>query len=327
MKSYKQAEQQGKLSGLPHVINAGPLIDGSMNTWYGDLQYVIEDERTVANKLASIKRSGADFIKVYQDLSEPVYQQILIKADKLELDVHGHVPSRVGIEALVNGSQKTIEHLDISAFQTCSPKGRELYGKALNAKFGEGYSAYYRVMIAFWQSVDWQSCGQALRTFAERGGVLNPSLIMETFGRKLIGEKVLKEMRNRDWLGKSWCLQQLAGVERADKTLRQQYLAEIKKVLSKIKGYGVNILAGSDSPNYCDIVGDSLLWELHRLNEFGLTNLEVLQSATINPAKVFKMPESAANFIVLNENPLATVRAYSALRGTYFDSSWRQNNP
>ena len=331
LKSYKQAEQQGKLSGLPHVINAGPLIDGSMNTWYGDLQYVIEDEGTVANKLASIKRSGADFIKVYQDLSEPVYQKILIEADKLELDVHGHVPSRVGIEALVSGSQKTIEHLDISAFQTCSPNGRELYGKALNAKFGEGYSAYYQVMIAFWQSIDWQSCGQALRKFAERGGALNPSLIMETFDHKLVGEKVLKEMHNEDWLGKSWCMQQLAGVERADKRLRQQYLAEIKKALSKIKGYGVIILAGSDSPNYCNIAGDSLLWELHRLNEFGLTNLEVLQSATINPAKVFKMPESteirvgsAANFIVLNENPLATVKAYSALRGTYFDSRWRQ---
>ena len=78
---------------------------------------------------------------------------------------------------------------------------------------------------------------------------------------------------------------------------------------------GVKIIAGTDTPIGYLTPGYSLHKELELLAEAGLSNLEVLRSATITPAEFFSLEDQMgtieagklADLVILNENPLESI--------------------
>jgi imidazolonepropionase-like amidohydrolase len=87
----------------------------------------------------------------------------------------------------------------------------------------------------------------------------------------------------------------------------------IRKVnLKKMSDAGVTIVAGTDAGNVGTQHATSYLSELKAMQKAGLTNWQILQSATINPAKIFNKENSTgsisvgkqANLVLLNANPL-----------------------
>jgi len=95
---------------------------------------------------------------------------------------------------------------------------------------------------------------------------------------------------------------------------------------------GVRFLAGTDTPNpYC-FPGFSLHDELSWLVKAGLTPLEALQTATLNPAIYFSIEKDfgtvtrgkMASVVVLDKNPLDDIRNTTSvnmviLRGSVID--------
>ena len=79
---------------------------------------------------------------------------------------------------------------------------------------------------------------------------------------------------------------------------------------------GVQILAGTDTPNPFCYPGLSLHDELALLVEAGLTPLEALQAATLKPARYLGMEKTlgtieagkAADLVLLEANPLEDIR-------------------
>ena len=78
---------------------------------------------------------------------------------------------------------------------------------------------------------------------------------------------------------------------------------------------GVNLLAGTDTPNpYC-FPGFSLHDELGFMVQAGLTPLKALQTATINPADFLGLSKTVgtiekgkiADLVLLNANPLENI--------------------
>ena len=97
---------------------------------------------------------------------------------------------------------------------------------------------------------------------------------------------------------------------------------------------GVTILAGTDVGNPFIYPGASLLDELGLLNDAGLTPLQALQAATLNPAKFLHIEKDfgtvergkTADLVLLDANPLediANTRRIDAvvLNGRLFDRS------
>jgi imidazolonepropionase-like amidohydrolase len=97
--------------------------------------------------------------------------------------------------------------------------------------------------------------------------------------------------------------------------------------------YGVRYLAGTDcGPGSSLLCGVTLHQELQRFVQHGLTPLEALQTATLNPARMWHATDSLgtvapgklADLVLLDANPLAdihntlTIRAVVA-NGRYFD--------
>ena len=316
----------GKLSKSPLIYKAGPLIDGREKRWYAALQYIVKDEAEVAKALDDLQAAGVDFVKIYQDLSVPVYKELVSQAKARGLTVAGHVPTTFSIKLLGESGQTTIEHMDISALMSCNPEGQRYFGESLNAKFGQGYPAYYQVMINFLESIDWETCSANLKAFGDSGGAWTPTLIMELFDRNVVDNSAVELLNEQ---GNTWCETQLKGIDTASQELRDTYLKSMQGVFTKIREAGITILAGTDSPNYCNVPGQSLLWELKRLKDLGLSNLEVLQAATTNPSKVFGFPQKGqiadgfdADLLVLDNNPLENLEALRSIKGVYTNGEW-----
>jgi len=75
-----------------------------------------------------------------------------------------------------------------------------------------------------------------------------------------------------------------------------------------------------------DIIAGRSLWrELELLNQAGLSPLEVLQTATLNPWQYLEKPTpfpltegAEANFIVLDKNPLEDINHLQSLSGIVY---------
>lgn len=94
---------------------------------------------------------------------------------------------------------------------------------------------------------------------------------------------------------------------------------------------GVQVLAGSDSPNNCLVAGFSLHWELALLQRAGLTPLEALQSATITAAAAMDRsadlgriaPGYRADIVILDANPLDDIANARRIVGVMAQGRWR----
>jgi imidazolonepropionase-like amidohydrolase len=94
-----------------------------------------------------------------------------------------------------------------------------------------------------------------------------------------------------------------------------QYERE-KEIVGMMAAAGVGFLAGSDTPTPWAFPGFGLHDELELLVEAGLTPLQALQAATLNPARFFGLTDDLgtiaegrlADVVLLDANPLEGIR-------------------
>lgn len=98
--------------------------------------------------------------------------------------------------------------------------------------------------------------------------------------------------------------------------LKTMMLTEVKRLSDK----GVVILAGTDPPNADINMGDDLYKEMGYLQEAGLSGIEVLKTATSNPAIMFDLPQVGyikpgytADLLLLSKSPLEDMKNLNSL--------------
>jgi hypothetical protein len=83
--------------------------------------------------------------------------------------------------------------------------------------------------------------------------------------------------------------------------------------LKKVFSAGVNVVAGTDAGNVGTMHASSFSIELEAMKQAGLTNAEILKSATLNSANCFGQNAGViekgkkADLVVLNHNPLENI--------------------
>lgn len=89
---------------------------------------------------------------------------------------------------------------------------------------------------------------------------------------------------------------------------------ELIDELGRIHSLGIPILCGTDSPNFMLNYTDAIFKEMELLSKAGLSNEEVLQSATTNIYKAFKMEGfselkegASASFLIVKGNPVKNI--------------------
>lgn len=107
--SVKRRLASGDFEG-PRLIANGPTVDGDPpgNSNNPVIVRDADEARTVVNSLAD---AGADFIKVYENLSRDAYFALMRQANQRGIAVDGHLPFRVTPEEAADAGQRTVEHV------------------------------------------------------------------------------------------------------------------------------------------------------------------------------------------------------------------------
>ncbi len=311
----------------PHVVVGGPLLDGTLKPWYGDLPLVLEDPADVPAALAELKASGVDFLKVYDDLAPEVFEAIAHEASRLGLRFAGHVPARVSLREAIEAGQSTVEHLGFSTVKDCVDDPDAWFQRSITAKFETGYDAYYRVVESHWEELEWRDCAPMIAALGRPGVAFVPTLDMELNDPSRLDSAAFAYMRPPS---RGWCNTLLANINAAPEALRERAYASYVDAFRRIRDSGTTVLAGSDTPNNCVVAGFSLHWELSLLVDAGLTPFQALRAATTDavaatspdrPAGVVA-PGFESDLVVLTGNPLADIDQTRMIEGVVLDGRW-----
>jgi len=307
----------------PRVYAAGPLVDGPYPIYPRSIAVATAAEGRAA--VATLKKLGADFVKIYSLLGREEYFALAGEAKKQGIPFAGHVPELVTAIEASDAGQKSFEHL-MGIFRACSRREQEFLAEAKKylakpdtANFIALYGAQYSAII---NAFDEKKAAALFQRLAANGTWQTPTLaalrgvaymdVMD-FAKDPRMKYVSRSQRagwdpKNDFRFRDNTVEEYASAKR---DFRKQV-----EVVGRMHRAGVPILAGSDTPNVRCIPGFSLHDELTLLVEAGLKPIEALQAATRNPARYFGIADSLgtveagkiADLVLLDANPLEDIR-------------------
>jgi len=260
---------------------------------------------------------GADAIKVYNDVTEPVLEAIIRTAHLRHLPVIGHVPRSMTMSRAVELGIDGLEHIRLT--------GRELLPIEEANKID--FLPYVRREVLLWQRFDLHSdrMKNLLSFLAERKVFLDPTLALEEvemLGRR---EEMNGDPRNR-FLPQELFEEWVAQIRQPDPTyelppeLQEASRLAVKKkreFVGMCARAGVPILVGTDGPwPGVALPGFGVHRELELLVESGLTPLQTLRAATLTAAQALQEEEHLgsveagkfADLVILDADSLEDIR-------------------
>ena len=320
----------------PRFLANGPIIDGHPASWPGALAVRTAAEGRAA--VDSLAAAGADFVKVYDNLLPEVYDAIVAAAAERGIPVDGHVPFLVTAEHAAASGQRTVEHLT-GMNLACSSRAAALRSEfeALLERlpslfFPESAVAFFSLVREASDSRDPALCAPAVEAYAAAGVTVVPTLVIGAMDAdRLVADSARMRLLPVDMRG-AWSGMAAGGPGPIDAVFAgSDWTAPDNARL--LHEAGVRILAGTDIGNPFLIPGLSLHDELGLLvGEAGLSALDALRAATINPARTFGLADSLgtvaegklADLVLLEANPLEDIGNAAAidavvLNGRYLD--------
>jgi hypothetical protein len=335
---WRKEIQAGELLG-PRMLIASPIVDGPKPFWPGSIAVSTEAEARQAVDRA--KELGADFVKVYTFLPREEYFAIAGEAKKQGISFEGHVPMAVSAQEASNAGQKSFEHLT-GILPACSLKSEELNraGEADLAEYIATDNHQFegpRLHALRSEMLDTYNPEKAAALFGllKRNGTWQcPTLTLWRMFSSLndssfTGDPRLRfvPVRTRE----SWDPAIVSKASVSENTALGKRGFEIDlRVVGAMQKAGVGILAGTDTGNpYC-MPGFSLHDELGLLVRAGLTPMEALQAATLNPARFLGREGDLgtvekgkiADLILLDANPLDDIANTNKIAAVVYDGQF-----
>lgn len=313
----KRGNTPGDIS--PRGYYAGPIVDGPKPIWPGSV--AVTDAARGRKVVDSLKNQAkVDFIKVYSLLERDAYFAIADEAKKQGVVFAGHVPNKVTVLEAAKAGQKTMEHL--YGFLELASDSSEYYYGLVNGTIKDS-------------------------NFATRNA--RRELLRRTYSEKKLAS-IIKDLKQYDaWICPTMTVNRgIAFIN--DSTFRKDdrmvYVAPMiknmwdpkndfrlrtatpeyfrgeqveyemkKKIVRALHQGGIPLLAGTDTPNPFCFPGFSLHDELEIFTECGLSPLEALRTATLNPARYFGIEMDLgtvatgklADLVLLEANPLENI--------------------
>jgi hypothetical protein len=277
--------RSGEFSG-PEIVAAGPILDSAPADW--PFRRRVTNAREAREAVRDLKHRRVDLIKVHNQTPRDVFFAIADEAPKVGLSFAGHIPLTVTMNEGAASGIRSIEHLsEFRVFRECAGKAmpyavercRPLFEKLVSNKIWQTPTLQaYRVLPDL-------LAGEPM-PHAEYASDSSLELIRRNIEASKLDEQALSQFR----------------------AMSAQSLAVIRDMLT----LGTSFLAGCDGgvPGFC------LHDELEALTDAGLSPLQAIQAATINPATFLGRETTEgtvaagkrADLVLLDGNPLSNIR-------------------
>jgi len=259
----------------PRMLVSGPMLDGPTSRYAAAIKVATADEARTAVRM--LKERGVDMIKTQSLLSKDAYFALADEAARIGIPFEGHVPNAItGMEAIA-AHQRSFEHL-LSVRDTATSLIAELARKRV-----------------------WQ-CPTVINSVGTPADLTTDPGVPFWLKQSVDGWRRTAATRAAESDSAA-----RAATERATRRL-----ALIKTMYDQ----KIPFLAGTDAPAGYDLVpGASLHRELQLFVKAGLTPLQALQTATLNPATYLAKTADwgtvavgrTADLVVLTANPLVDI--------------------
>ena len=329
MLKLKNDINEGRFIG-PRMIIGSPIIDGEKPFFAHSL--AASTEAQGRHYVDSLATAGYDFIKIYSLIREPVYLAIADECKTRGIALEGHLPIEIGFEEALNAGQRSFEHnFNINRYLT----GKE----AALLKWSHHYLDTVHSTKTPEFMVHNEPLGISENDFYLPSAVLSkmiknrvaivPTLTLAQ-GRSENSGLMAQRTKGLEYLTPGFVNYWMHQSPAFPMEFEQNFGVAAKFLMDK----NVLILAGTDVNNPFCVPGFGLQQELINLHHAGLTNLQVLQTATINPARFLYRENDLgtvtagklADLLILDDNPLLdisnTQKIYAVIvNGKYFSKS------
>lgn len=324
---WRDEIENGRIGPKMHVYS--PRI-GSFDSMEGLMMEYSQGYTNIKNAAEAKKvvkefhDKGYDGIKIYSQVTKEVYIALNESATDIKMPIVGHIPWSVSLSDVWDSNQNNIVHFE----ELMNALSREFNpNKELGGFFGKE--------VEFLEFVEQRSDALA-DNLIKNDVTLNSTLwLTESFAKQPFDiEQVLKEVEleyENPGIseGVSYIPQALGWLPEVNRYKLPENLSPDKiKEYQKFWGTyskacqiiaticinkGVKIMAGTDANLPPTVPGFSLHDELESLHNVGMSNEQVLQSATSVPATYLKSNTGKialgyeANLVLLDRNPLEDI--------------------
>jgi imidazolonepropionase-like amidohydrolase len=328
--AIKRRLASGALPG-PRFIANGAILDGPVPLFAGAVR--LGDAAAARPAVDSLAAAGADFLKVYQRLSRETYFAIAEHAKRRGIPFAGHVPGAVRAAEAADAGQRSIEHI-LALNLECSSQGDSIRA-VQRARPPANYEDFLRLQHAFARSWSLEHCAPAIAALRRNATWFVPTMVIywtEAHGGSALADRTTVSLTPPETLRQWDALDRdiPAWRREADATILEAGMATVRA----FHDAGVPLLAGTDVGNPLLVPGYSLHRELELLVASGLTPLDALRTATLNPARFLEATDSLgtiasgklADLVLLDANPLVEIRNTQRIAGVVLNGCYLDRN-
>lgn len=284
----------------PDMVVAGPIVQGPL-PFKQPVFISVNDTAEARQTIDMLHASGVDFIKVQDAIPHNIYLAVAEQAHKDGLTFVGHIPPTVLPEEVSDLGQHSIEHM-----------GGRFWGVLIGSSKEE--AALHAEEVQFYKDILKALDQHSPPPMANMHAAFTKRLI-ESYDDTKAAALIARFKKNDTWLCPT--LVALHTLWEGDAQYSKEDLLWADKVIAKntslvplMQRQGVGLLAGTDLPP--NAKGGTIQDELVALVDAGLTPMQALQTATIQPAKFLKRTRTdgtveagkVANLVLLEANPL-----------------------
>ena len=341
---YRRDVTAGTVVG-PRIVGSGVLVDGAPHVYPG-ITHVTTTPAAARQIVDSLVSREVDFIKAYEMLRPEVFRALADQARQRRIPLVGHLPLMVSAEEGVRAGMRSFEHLR-NIDLACSSRADSLRAVAASM-IARGQnepgmrlraSIHAALRPRALETYDEPRCMALLTLFAEHGTWQTANLVLglqgafrhDTTARIQQWLRYVPDSMRAGWV-RTPSTRPPTPAQRAAHEAAMRSAAWTLQLVRSMRDRGVGLLAGTDFPNPVMVPGPTLHEELALFVRAGLTPIEALRTATLNPALFFEMADSLgtiepgklAELVLLDANPLADIRNTTRIRavvrgGRYLD--------
>ncbi len=298
--AWIEAYDEERISGnaIPRLFLTGPHLDMNPPAYPYDA-FIVRDGLEAETHINQVVDQGASAIKVYFRLPLDLIRQVCEVAHKKGIPVTAHLEMTDPMEAIEVGVDG-IEHITSFGMSLLPKREREKYKQSILKDNNARREGRYTV----WKDLDINSekVDSLIGFLVEKGTFISPTL--GAFEYQADGAQT--------------------------DSVKLAAFTNMKSFTGKLKKGGVRVVVGSHSSVPYAELGWAFQREMELLVESGISNSDIIQSATIENARFFRIDDrlgsieegKIADLILIKGNPLVDIKATRNIERVMLNGVW-----
>ena len=293
--ALKHNVSEGNIEG-PEIYTAGRLLNGPQIA-IPFVEKQINSEEEAREEVRYQAAAGVDYIKLYVGLPPNLVKAAIDEAHIQGIRVIGHLYMTSWTDAANSGIDALTHGVPVNPFLLSAGDKREQF-------LENGGGPFDHLLWLDLVDLNSKEIREMINALVENDIPVDPTLS--------IYEAILKDD---------------GGFSNPQNQLRWAKVLQLTKIMYDS---GIQILSGSDIPNFGLVPGSSLHNELELLAEAGIKPLQVIEIATNNGANALGIddivgtiqPEKQADMVVLSANPLENMSNTKQIEAVIVDGKF-----